>query len=467
MSAKSRGLSDAGPADNPDVPGRSDGNSTGASEQPVESLLSEMDLSSADLARAALGWILPDGEPLTELSQVDLQEFLWCQLPTKWLVETRELHEIVWSLADLFSAAGLERYTDLCRAPQTHQLLDAWQDSDQEPARKMMIKAVTASGVDPPETPLLEWGSVMGVSEHSCSRLVSQALEQAIAAGELVPGARGCKQRAVQITEASLMMPRLDLRGETMLSAVCRERGERWAAGHPQARQDLLTSILPRLDGEVAIPAGAADSLAPLRWLLEQIGDGATLTQAGWLPKALVVKANVRFGWFDLFGFQIRTETDLPELAILNAMARRTRLVTKRGRKVSLSAMGRKALGDPSILWRIVIADIFEANTFEGEGAALAAATLVNANVPLPRQGVQAKVRVGLDGRWSTSSGETLGPLSGVQATRDFSRLAYAFGWFEKDDDSLTRPTWKLTTTGRAALLIGLQIQARAPRHRI
>lgn len=466
MSEKSRGLSDAGPADISEMPGRSDSNSTGVGEQPVENLLSEMTQSSADLARAALGWILPDGESLTELSQVDLQEFLWYQLPTKWLVETLELHEIVWSLADLFSAAGLERYAVLCRAPETHQILDAWQDSDREPARKMMIKAVTASGVDPPETPLLEWGSVMGVSEHSCSRLVSQALEQAIAAGELVPGARGCKQRAVQITEASLMMPRLDLRGDTMLSAVCRERGERWAAGHPQARQDLLTSILPLLEGEVAIPAGAADSLTPLRWLLEQIGDGATLTQAGWLPKALVVKANVRFGWFDMFGFQVRTETDLPELALLNATARRTRLITKRGRKVSLSATGRKALGDPSMLWRIVIADIFSANTFEGEGAALAAATLVNANLPLRRKGVEAKVRVGLEGRWNTSSGEPLGLLSGLQATRDFGRLADAFGWFEKDDDWQNR-TWTLTSTGRAALLLGLQLQARSPRHRI
>ena len=50
---------------------------TSTSEMPIEALLSELDPSSAELARAALGWILPEDEPLSELGQVVLQEFLW------------------------------------------------------------------------------------------------------------------------------------------------------------------------------------------------------------------------------------------------------------------------------------------------------------------------------------------------------------------------------------------------------
>jgi len=439
---------------------------TGTGEQPVEILLADLDPSSAELARAALGWLLREGGFLTELGQVELQEFLWYQLPMKWLAEGSELHEIACSLADLFTAAGLDRYAALCRAPETHRLLDAWQDNDHEPARKLLREASASSGVDPPDTPLMGWGSVLGVAEHSASRRVSQALEQAIDAGELVTGGRGWKQRAVCITEASLTLPRLDLHGETMLQAVCRERGERWAAGYPAARQDLLARILPLLDGEVAVPVEASECLTPLRWLLEHIGDGATLTQAGCLPRALVREADDTFGWFDLFGCTVRTERDLPELTALNELARRVRLITRKGRKVSLSATGRRAQGDPSLLWRIVTADIFSAATYEGEGAALAAATLVNASGPLPRRSVEIKVGAGLEGRWRTDSGEALEQWSGLDATRDFGLLADVFGWLERDDDWQNR-TWTLTSPGRQAALLGLQLQAQSPRNHI
>ena len=439
---------------------------TSTCEQPVETLLADLDASSADLARAAVGWILREGDSLTELGQVELQEFLWYQLPMKWMAETSELHEIAWSLADLFTAAGLERYAALCRAPETHRLLDAWQDTDHEPARKTMKEAIASSGVDPPDTPLMAGGSGLGAVERSASRRVSQALEQAIDAGELVPGGRGWKQLAARITEVSLTLPRLDLRGGTMLEAICRERCESWAVGYPAVRQDLLGQMLPLLDGEVAVPAEASERLMPLRWLLEHVGDGATLTQAGWLPRALVLEANDTFGWFALCGLTVRTESDLPELATLDELARRARLITRKGRKVSLSATGRRALGDPSLLWRIVVADIFSAGTYEGEGAALAAATLVNAGRPLPRQTVEATVGAGLEGRWRTDSGEALDQWAGLDATRNFGLLADVFGWFEQDDDWQNR-TWTLTPPGREAALLGLKLQAQSPRNRV
>jgi hypothetical protein len=442
------------------------GDQSGPNQQPIEILLAGMDPSSADLARAALSWLLPEDAELADLGQLELQEFLWYLLPTKWLVETSELHEIAWSLADLCTAAGYDRYSALCRAPATHRLLDAWQDDDHEPARKAMIAAIGSSGVDPPDTPLLHWGAVFGEAEHSARLQVSQALEQAVDAGELVPGGRGWKQQAARITEASLMMPRMDLRGGTLHQAVCRERGRTWVAGPPAVRQRLLTEMLPLLDGEVAVPAEASECLTPLRWLLEHIGDGVTLTQAGWLPKALVLEANERFGWFDFFGFTLRTETDLPELAILNELARRARLITRKGRKVALSAKGRRALGDPDLLWHLAVADIFPAGTYEGEGAALAAATLVKANGPLPRSTVEDKVGAGLQGRWRTAAGDSLQGWSGLEATRDFGLLMGVFGWIEPGDDWQNR-VWTLTSPGRQAALMGLQVQARTPRNRV
>lgn len=432
----------------------------------MEALLAELDPASADQARAALGWMLDEGGSLTNIGQVVLQEFLWYQLPVKWNADTTKLHEIAWSLAHLFSAAGLDRYAVLCRAPQTHRLLDVWRENSQTKARTMMRAAILSSGVDPPDTAVLGWGSVSGVAEFSASRRVSQALEQAIDAGELVPGGRGWKQLAARITEISLMLPRLELHGESMVQAVCRERGQRWAAGYPAARQDLLGRVLPLLDGEVVVPAEASKCLEPLSWLLEQIGDGATLTQAGWLPRALVLEANATFGWFDLFGFTVRTETDLPELATLNDLARRTRLVTRRGRRVSLSATGRAALGNPALLWRIVVADIFSAATYEGEGAALAAATMINAGTSLPRRSVEVTVGAGLEGRWCADYGEALEQWAGLDATREFALLAGVFGWLDEPQDSLNR-SWRLTSPGRQAALLGLQLQAQSPRSRI
>ena len=436
--------------------------SAGICEQPLETLLADLDESAADLARAAVGWMLPEGAVLAQLSQAELQEFLWRQLPLNWMAETSELHEIAWSLADLFTLAGFGRYASICRAPCTHELLDSWQDDDHAPARRTMNEAVRSSGVDPPDTPLLGWGSVLGEVERTARRRVSQTLEQALDAGTLVPGQRGWKQLAARITEVTLLMPRLELRGGTLLQAVWRERCVSWAAGQPALRQALLAQILPLLAGEVAIPGQARDCLTPLCWLLGQVGDGVTLTQAGWLPTAVVVEANDRFGWFDLVGFTVRTEMDLPELATMNDLARRTRLVTRMGRRLSLSATGRRALVDPGLLWRIVVADTFSAGTYEGEGAALAAATLVRASHPLARSMVEAKVGGGLEGRWRTVSGESLDQWSGLDATHEFGLLAGVFGWVQQGGDGQNR-TWQLTPPGRQAALLGLQLQARSP----
>jgi hypothetical protein len=204
----------------------------------------------------------------------------------------------------------------------------------------------------------------------------------------------------------------------------------------------------------------------PLRWLLERVGEGVLLTQAGWLPKAVVLEANDTFGWFDLFGVTVRSEADLPELSALSELARRTRLITKKGRKVSLSATGRRALGDPHLLWHIVVADIFAAGTYEGEGAALAAATLLRANMQIPYPRVEATVSAGMLGRWRMASGEELEAWSGLDATHEFGLLADVFGWINQEDDGRYR-TWTLTRPGREAVLLGLQLQARNPRNRV
>jgi hypothetical protein len=228
-------------------------------------------------------------------------------------------------------------------------------------------------------------------------------------------------------------------------------------------RQDLLTQMLPLLAGAVGVPVRASECLTPLRWLLEHIADGVTVTQGGWLPKALVREANDRFGWSNCIGGTLRTETDLPELASLNELARRVRLITKKSRKVSLTARGRRALGDTSLLWCSVVAEVFSGGTCQGQGAAVAAATLVQARNPVPRSTVQAMVRAALVGRSPTGEGETHEQWPSFDASGNFGLLADVFGWTEHDDDGQNR-TWMLTSSGRQAALMSLQLQARTPR---
>jgi hypothetical protein len=52
-----------------------------------------------------------------------------------------------------------------------------------------------------------------------------------------------------------------------------------------------------------------------------------------------------------------------------------------------------------------------------------------------------------------------------VDATCEFGLLADVFGWIEQDHDGQAR-TWALTSHGRQAALLGLQLQSRSPRNR-
>ena len=96
----------------------------------------------------------------------------------------------------------------------------------------------------------------------------------------------------------------------------------------------------------------------------------------------------------------------------------------------------------------------------------MAAATLLRANMPVPYPTVEAKVGAALVGRWRTVSGQALEQWSGMDATREFGLLADVFGWIELDDGPQSR-TWTLTSPGRQAALMGLQLQARTPRTRV
>lgn len=440
-------------------------------------LLRDMPEGDAELARLAVSAVLPDGGALADLDQSTLQEFLWYSLPNKWMVPTEDLHDLARALGGLLASAGLDRYAALCRSEETHQLIDRWQ-VDREGARKTFSRMVDQSGVEPLDTGLIEWAQVFGIAEVRARDVVARALEEAAGAGTLRVGAPRWKSTAAAVVDATLTRAAPD-GGKTLLTQLRAERSAVWAGREGTARAAVLRPVLAEVTPDDAAVGGSAASgadreggtahavgcLEPLVWLLEQIGTGVMKTQAGYLPKALVLAANERYRWLDLPGFNVRTEKDLRQLARLHELARGRRLVTTSGRRVALSAKGRQALADGELLWDHVVRHVFDPQTFDGEGAALLVACLLPSGEPLSRSQVESRIAEAMTGRWRSDSGEPLGPRIGSLATVEVRAYAEIFGWLD-EDGPWDSPRLRLTEAGRAAARRGLRHQAWGPHSR-
>ncbi|MCV2488230.1 hypothetical protein OF117_02545 [Geodermatophilus sp. YIM 151500] len=98
-------------------------------------------------------------------------------------------------------------------------------------------------------------------------------------------------------------------------------------------------------------PAPDPAAVEPYRWLLARVGDGVRLTQAGYLPPAMVTETMRSLGWEDRWiGKHNREDQTLPVL-LLRDFARRFGLLrTSRGVLLRTVA-GRRLTDDPVGLW--------------------------------------------------------------------------------------------------------------------
>jgi hypothetical protein len=93
------------------------------------------------------------------------------------------------------------------------------------------------------------------------------------------------------------------------------------------------------------------DIVAPYRWLLERVGDGVRLTQAGYLPPALVTEAMTTLGWADDWpGKHNREDQTLPILD-LRESAQRFGLLRKSRGQLLVTKTGRNLVENPAGLW--------------------------------------------------------------------------------------------------------------------
>ncbi|GGJ59048.1 hypothetical protein [Streptomyces brasiliensis] len=146
----------------------------------------------------------------------------------------------------------------------------------------------------------------------------------------------------------------------------------------PAARRRLRGALTDLL--RVA-PERPDDTAEPVRGLLESVGNGVTLTQVGYLPRALVVEAAERYDWY-LPGMVPRTECDVARLVELHELARATRLLAKRQRKLALTARGRQHLADPALL-QATAARAWFGGGVRAELAEAASAALLNDELTL------------------------------------------------------------------------------------
>jgi hypothetical protein len=411
-----------------------------------------MDEDSRDNARAAIAAMVGD-QGLSIVTQSDVQTFPWHTLPVKFMLDTGDQHEVAWSLGDALRNAGLDRYAELCRSLQSHLIIGAYAVSRSD-GLAAFHEASAASGIEPPDTELIQWGPVTGPAEAAVRDRLSSRLEQAIVAGELTPGARGWKKAAERIAAEFVLSSSAD--GRRPIDVVEVERLEQWSRdGRPQ-RKRLNKAVLPVLAKPLL---SKAESPAAVRALLEAVGKGVTLTKAGYLPKAVVLELNDRFRWQDLPESTVRSEADIPDLRWLHDLLRKFKLLTKRGQLLSVSALGRRCLADDDALFRLLAVQTLAGKGWDADLARLTTGVLLVAEKPVDRQELAAAVQPAVDETWRSTDGRRADADELFRAVRDWHAYWRIFGWLQE-----TSIGDELTPTGRAAAVTGLRAEAAGPR---
>lgn len=324
---------------------------------------------------------------------LSLQEFLWGALPT-WAVDA---HEVAWGLADYFESAGLPAYAAFCRDRHTHVLIAAW------PAR--VTEALEASDVRPPDTGVLVFGDVRGPVETAAWFELSRALE--------------ASHEPDRVALCQRLAP-------TYLPGVRRERAEAWVM---RLRGDpgWLTGILPLLESVSGLPENVELSLVPARAVLEQVGDGVSLTADGGLPVKAAVELNDRFRWYDVVGRAVQDERDLPELVVVREHLTAQGLLAVRDGVLSVTAQGKVCLGDDEEFWTRLTDLRPRWDEFSQEVMAVAAALLLEAP-DVQRDDLTTEVSERIRHRWNSAAEFDIA----VQwAYLDWYRVGLALGWWD------------------------------------
>lgn len=338
------------------------------------------------------------------IHQAAVQQFLWWELPRKCPEE--DLLLMVDATAELLDELGLTRLAKIARSDTTTAILDAWAVGYDE-AAVAFRKAYESSGVEPPDTDILEWGSVMGAEEAMAFDAVERALGEAISSGKLVPGSTGWKSVAKTITEKVLTDPLELPPGQTLAGLVTTERVSNWVNS---SRQPLLaswrTSVANRILNPIQAPSNASEIVAPFSWLLELASakGGALLTASNYLAPASVREAVERFGWWDFEGAP-RSEVEVHALSTVRSILSRLHLVRRSGRRLHITKRGSQLLEEPARLWQALAAQTEENDEYSETVTELVGLRLLLGGRVVEDELVDDVRTVLTDQGWATSEG--------------------------------------------------------------
>jgi hypothetical protein len=213
----------------------------------------------------------------------------------------------------------------------------------------------------------------------------------------------------------------------------------------------------------------AAGSTATLRWLLQQCREGVQLTQALYLPPAIVQEAADRFAWWPFNG-QPRSEVDVHQLGALRDTATRLHLVGRRARRLATTRRGMLLADDPAALFRAVAATLACEDDYLAMQSELVAHRLLAG--PAVDHALEEAVCPVVAAQGWVAGRE---PVSEARASRDVHRALYHWRLFDLLEEQC--PRWAngkqvepavtaLTRAGRAAALTFLRARATAPGRR-
>ena len=425
-------------------------------------LLAVEDPAAADDAQAVLEWIAGD-HGLELVTPHRVQNFCWYELPVKWMTGPDGHARVTAALARAFDLLQMPRYAAICRSETTRDILAAYQTGT-EKGKAAFRRAVTKSGITPPDLPGFTWGAGMGSEEAGAWTSATELLELAVASGELVPGARAWKARQQELVRAHLDAPREELLGQSFAAVIISERAEAWVSRwRSPIRQQIAATVANRLLHPAELPPeAAADPLPRWRWLLGQLAGGIPLTQAGNLSRAFVQQHAARFGW-DL-SHPPRTETDLYDLHQLRCLAGEHGITRQAGRVLTLTGEGRRMPDDPDHLWRATAAALAGGNSFAVFAGELFLAILADGE-PVPAGRITATVaQAAAEEEFRDSrTGQSPGEHDVSWAISRTANLCRALSLLAPGNDWPDR-RYQLTAVGTATALEALRARATGPR---
>jgi len=435
--------------------------------------LAEHDDDGAQAAESALDWMGWQREGPLLLRRYDVQLFAWYTLPRKFLAPLEDKREAAAAVARLLERLGgrAATYADVCRSPETDDLLRAW-ESDDPAVWRTFRNLLDGSGLEPPDTDLLAWGQVMGPVEAGVREQVSIALEEAIEDGRLTLGAAGFRRRQAQVADAALREPCDWVDVMTRLEAVQAERLERWL--DPRSRRGpercVIVGSVAAMIGAGARridPESARAAVGPALWLLDRAQDAIALTQTGALSRAFVramVEQWPEWWYADASGPPNR-EDDVALLHELHALLRAGRLIRRKARTVVITARGRELRDDPAKLLAALAGQLLAGESFRAACAELAGALIVGGAEAHDIDGLAGRIHPAIaEQGWRSPDG----PVSRSHVawmTADVVRAAEALGLLARAPG--VAPRWRgslvLTEAGRFGLIAGLRARALAP----